>query len=842
MIALAAPPLAIAPTGRWHGELVGGAPSGHLGNPGYHVPLLGNGYMGAVLSSAMNVSDPSDQNLTGTILDFWINSNANWDCEASGEALPPAHCSVRALGGLSLTVTGGPLAKNVTSLETEQRMAQGTLWTRRSDGTSTLETLSYIHSEQNVIVTDVTFSSTDPSASLPFETTLWTAGHNTHVRTSTEAVCVTNGTGGVAACSRRFHERGTTAYFAPWSAIAATLKGAPPPTKTSATTVVKPPFYNVSTVTQAYHLGVGTVNLVVALADNLIGGNEEDPNPIASSLALGASPQVVKANSQAFWSRYWNASSVSLPTRRTLEGMWYGAQYVTACMTASTSVHRKWKGRVPPPGLYGPFTTADYAFWNGDLTLDYNQEAPYYHVYSSNHPERAAAAFNAITDYAAAARAQAQRTAQQANLSCDASALNFPCHLAPWGYQSRDTRTYMQWNGPYAALLFINRWEYTYDEDFARQSTLPLLAGLNAWSRCYLVRRNASGVPGGYVLEDANTQVPDQIFENSPAVNPTDALALMRRVATAHRDIATALRESYPPYVDEIIAHLAPLPVVAAPSQNQSVWAAANGLGWLNSSRGVLQTSPLFPLWPSETIDGLSADNQTRAIAQATASLYANFSCGGAWPEGPPTCVYAGWGALTVFPALARALAGGVAGGAAVVGAHEMADAFEQYLEAYGANGTNFLAYAPGGGIENVGLAHPLNDMLVQTCSQGVIHLFPVWPLNEPASFTTLRVKGALLVSATWDPTARTARGVAVTATVDAPGRGRGGVALMSPWAEGVAVTLYCTQLGSSAAGEQVTSVKQRSVRPDAKGRLRWAMAKGEACRVEPHPAHFWHI
>ena len=29
------------PTGRWDGEVVGGAPSGHLGNPGHNVPLLG---------------------------------------------------------------------------------------------------------------------------------------------------------------------------------------------------------------------------------------------------------------------------------------------------------------------------------------------------------------------------------------------------------------------------------------------------------------------------------------------------------------------------------------------------------------------------------------------------------------------------------------------------------------------------------------------------------------------------------------------------------------------------------------------------------------------------------
>ena len=111
-------------------------------------------------------------------------------------------------------------------------------------------------------------------------------------------------------------------------------------------------------------------------------------------------------------------------------------------------------------------------------------QANFYHVFSSNHPERAAAYFQPILDYMASARAQAVRVAAQSKLTCDPKALNFPCHLAPWGQQSRDTSTYMQWNGPYAALLFINAWEYTHDAAFAKNSTLPLLDGINAWSHC----------------------------------------------------------------------------------------------------------------------------------------------------------------------------------------------------------------------------------------------------------------------------------------------------------------------------------------------------------------------
>lgn len=84
----------------------------------------------------------------------------------------------------------------------------------------------------------------------------------------------------------------------------------------------------------------------------------------------------------------------------------------------------------------------------------------------------------------------------------------------------------------------------------------------------------------------------------------------------------------------------------------------------------------------------------------------------------------AGWGALTVFSALARTLPG--AAGHGSVTAKDLADEFERYIAAYGANASNLLAYAPGGGVENIGLSQGLNDMLLQS-SNGTLHLFPAW-------------------------------------------------------------------------------------------------------------------
>ena len=69
-----------------------------------------------------------------------------------------------------------------------------------------------------------------------------------------------------------------------------------------------------------------------------------------------------------------------------------------------------------------------------------------------------------------------------------------------------------EWNGPYAALLFINAWEYTRDAEFAKNTTLPLLEGLNAWSHCFLQR-------SGSTLEDWNDAVPDQVRQSTASAS-----------------------------------------------------------------------------------------------------------------------------------------------------------------------------------------------------------------------------------------------------------------------------------------------------------------------------------
>ena len=552
------------PTGRWEGEVVGGAPSGHLGNPGANVPLLGNGYLGLVLQSDDGTgAGTHGVDFNGSTVDFFLNTNANWDCEASKTgSLPPAVCSMRGLGGLTLnalnsSAAGRQLFGGASSFAAEQRLANGSLWTlRRGADGSSLETETVIHPEKNELLTTLTYVGPPGGTAgggggggspLGLELQLWALGKTSHVRSSANSSCTLSADGKTASCGRHYNPRATTTgYVSVSTALATHVVSATPPARSAVVTeACVNRFECISTATTVYEISPGqTLQLVTTSADNVLAGNAHDPMPDAASLALGGSPAAIAGASSAFWRSYWNASSVELPTRPALERMWFGSQYSTAGSTASADTVARMQKKLPPPGLYGPFATGDFAFWNGDFTLDYNQEANFYHVFSSNHPERAAAYYQPILDYMASARAQAARVAAQSNLTCDPKALNFPCHLAPWGQQSRDTTTYVQWNGPYAALLFINAWEYERDAAFAKNSTLPLLDGINAWSHCYLQKNSTTGT-----LDDTNAVTPDQIFENSPAKNPAVGLALMMRAATAHKTIALAVGESYPSYV-----------------------------------------------------------------------------------------------------------------------------------------------------------------------------------------------------------------------------------------------------------------------------------------------------
>jgi len=127
--------------------------------------------------------------------------------------------------------------------------------------------------------------------------------------------------------------------------------------------------------------GGATVQLVVAFrSDARIGPSGPMPaalrdTAVSRALAVTAADLArLEADHHSWWKDFWLRSYVSLPDS-VLQNYYYGALY------ALGSADRA--GRTPP-GLYGPFVTTDYSSWGGRYYMNYNFQAAFYGVGSSN--------------------------------------------------------------------------------------------------------------------------------------------------------------------------------------------------------------------------------------------------------------------------------------------------------------------------------------------------------------------------------------------------------------------------------------------------------------------------
>lgn len=86
----------------------------------------------------------------------------------------------------------------------------------------------------------------------------------------------------------------------------------------------------------------------------------------------------------------------------------------------------------------------------------------------------------------------------------------------------------------------------------------------------------------------------------------------------------------------------------------------------------------------------------------------------------------------------------------------------------------NLMVFTGGGGIENCsGVPATINEMLVQS-HDGVVRVFPCWPVGRPARFGRLRVPGAFLVSSE--------RGAGEVVVVEIESERGRPLRMMNPW------------------------------------------------------------
>ena len=433
-----------------------------------------------------------------------------------------------------------------------------------------------------------------------------------------------------------------------------------------------------------------------------------------------------------WWREFWAQSFVEIEDKL-LEKFYYASHYIMACCSRNVNF---------PPGLYGNWITRDRTAWAGDLHLNYNYEAPFWALYSSNHVD--------LTDpYDAPLLEHLPIFRENARKYLNKNGAYASVGIGPKGLTSRffdkkrmdenygklfGSDSYddlagqpmflgQKSNAVFAGMNMILRYYYTYDEQYIRK-VYPYLSAVAEFWEDYLKFED-----GRYVIYD------DNYGEVGPwqgkgwqdgygDFNPITSLGFLRAFFKGMLEISDALNVDHDKQAvwKHILTHLSDFPVHEDGGRRR-FRACEGGDGSARNRTGlswIMMHSLVFPATniglgsPPELLKMIRED-----IAGWTDRVWLDH--GNAFQT---VCI-----------------------GAARVGYDPdllMSKAREKIKKhAY----PNLMIPAEGGGIETCGgIPGMINEMMLQT-HNGLIRVFPVFPADQKASFHRLRTFGAFLVS-----------------------------------------------------------------------------------------------
>lgn len=170
---------------------------------------------------------------------------------------------------------------------------------------------------------------------------------------------------------------------------------------------------------------------------------------------------------EAYWSNFYGRSFVEIPDKK-LEAEWYGSLYLMASCSHPGEA---------PPGLFGNWNTDDPP-WNGDYTLNYNYEAPFFLAMPTNHPELCDNYDKPLVDWLPKAEKLAAERGWTGAYYC--------VHIGPLPNGSSDKSEHNQkFIGAYAATPILMRYYYAKDLEYAKR-VYPMLKQVAIFWQDYL--------------------------------------------------------------------------------------------------------------------------------------------------------------------------------------------------------------------------------------------------------------------------------------------------------------------------------------------------------------------
>jgi len=442
--------------------------------------------------------------------------------------------------------------------------------------------------------------------------------------------------------------------------------------------------------------------------------------------ATSATIAAIYSRHVAWWQKFWSKSFVEIPDK-TIQSWWYGSLYVLA----SCSKH----GNVAP-GLWGNWITTTNPGWDGDYTLDYNYQAPFWAAFPTNHVDLA-------DPYDAPILAWMQRgrgLAKQLN----SQGLVYYTHLAPApGWSADNFRSLDQKSDAlFAAVNMVQRWRYTRDVAYARQ-VWPFLTGVaDFWDH------DLKLADGRYV--DTNDAEDEHLWGPSNDVNPATVIGFLNMLYPTLLDISEQLHagQDLRATWQDRLSHLSPLPLAPA----ASVAAIRDAVGKpIPADRMVILESEHGMEWVTINRGARFSDNPEVAIQGSSAGMNSLQVVFPAWNVG-----------LESTPELQKAAANTVDYTRlwydsnntsnfypAAANAGYDPDSILDHLNSLVTHiGYASFAYKFGaGGVENEAtVPTTIAGMLLQSYQKN-IHVFANWPRNQDASFGDLLAVGSFLVS-----------------------------------------------------------------------------------------------
>ena len=428
----------------------------------------------------------------------------------------------------------------------------------------------------------------------------------------------------------------------------------------------------------------------------------------------------------AWWRKFWSRSYVEIPDKK-VQSWWYGSLYVLASCSRPGNV---------PPGLWGNWITSPHMAWQGDYTLDYNYEAPFWAAYPTNHVSLADPYDAPLLAWMKRGRGLAEKLHEQGLL--------YYTHLAPSpGWSADNFRALDQKSDAlFAATNCVQRWRYTHSAAYARK-VWPFLTGIaDFWDH------DLKLVHGRYA--DPNDAADEHLWGPVHNVNPATTIGFLKMLYPALTDMSEQLHrgENMRATWRHIDSHLSSLPLAPAdsvaairqavakpiPPQQMVILQSEKGMQWVNISRGdrfsanppvrpvgssagMISLQAVFPAWSI----GLESSAALRRAALNTVK-YSQL-----WYDNNDTSSY--------YPAAADA------------GYNPESILKHLNLLVTQIGYPNFAYAMPAGGVENEATVPTTIAAMLLQSYQKDIHVFANWPKDEDASFGDLLAVGDFLVS-----------------------------------------------------------------------------------------------